>query len=197
MKKLFLLLLLVILLVLGIWRFSGAGGDQTGVEETLESKDLRISGISGYETDALEDERTAGIKMLELTASNGTSRFEIDVYSGVERDFAGSFIRDRKTEINSIYTDKPAPYEGIPEKEVDCEEGFGVNVTQQEGNYTLYSLYADEDYGIGACSQDTAEYAVELVIGYCGESRYLFESRSFVEAGSDQDHPRVGCRNQK
>lgn len=174
--------------------FSGSGAEQD-LSSAIESEGLKASDISGYELKDYRQEKVAGIDTVDIVASKGSSRFELMLYSGVSPEFARNLVKDRRNEISAIYTDKPAPYEGIPERAIECKETYVVNVTEsQDGLKSNYSLYAGNDYAMGACSEEEAAYRVEMFMEYCESSSVLYEAAVFVPVNSDQDgHPEVGC----
>lgn len=190
MRKPALVSLSVLLLVAGL---SLQLNDFSNNSSATNYKDIETSGLEGYEIERTGDEQVAGIDTQSFYAQNGSRKLEVEIYSDIEKDFAEKIIGDREKELVSIYTDKPAPYGGIPEREIDCNESFGINRTRGEHNNT-YSLYADSQYNLGACSREKAEYRVSIKIRYCPDEKTLFESRFFAPVDSEViQRPEVRC----
>lgn len=158
----------------GLFHFHSMGAaEEESLATFLESGGYRLENAANYSTDEVNEKTVAGISVTELEARSGEKRVSASIYSDVEEDFASSYIRDRREELASIYTDTPAPYEGIPGREVDCPERF---VPKFEGNSTereQFNLYSDSERKIGACSNATAEHRTRISILYCPDTRNL------------------------
>lgn len=154
---------------------------------------INISNLEGFEVKEKDQSKVADIETRRLYAENGSKRLEIKLYSDIEEEFALNIIKDRRNELNSLYSDKPAPYGGIPEREINCDDGYGLSINTTGDNYS-YSLYADEGYNLGVCSEEDVVYRASIEMKYCRKTRTLFESRFFEPLESEiEKRPQIKC----
>lgn len=182
------------LLVLGISLYTGINNTEpTNLSSLMESEGYNLQSNQNYSIDKVGKKKVAGISITEITAYSHDKRVETQIFSDVSQEFAENYISDRKRELISTYTDTPAPYEGIPEREVNCPERFIPDIDQNSSASKYnYQIYADEKMNIGSCSNSTADFKVETSILYCKETEKLIETKNFVPLDEESFY-KVDC----
>lgn len=159
---------ILVILVAG-YMYSPGSSTADSLSVFLDSHGYEFESNTSYSVEDISRSTVAGIPVAEIESASGESRVSASVYSGVDSAFASSYMQDRREELASIYTDTPAPYEGVPGREVDCPDRFvpelGENSTS--GGSAEFSLYSDAERKIGACSNSTAEYHTQISMLYC------------------------------
>lgn len=148
---------------------------------------------------AREQETLAGIPVTRVRGTVQGWPVRLELLSGIDPDFAQTYLADRRNRILSLYTETPAPYEGIPTEDLDCPSRFMPNITGTtvgRTNFTTYELFADADMNFGACSPTEARYRGYLLAGYCRAQETIVELQLFLprsETGGAALLDRVRC----
>lgn len=174
--------------------YSTGRGSAESLDEVLGSEGYRFEAGSNYSVKSSQQSNVAGIPVREIEAESGESRATVRLFSGIDSGFASSYIQDKREELAAIYTDTPAPYEGVPGRKVDCPERF---VPELEGNSTdkeEFDLYSGSDRKIGVCSNATAEYRNRISILYCPDSGKLVSLKISQPVEEKEISSNIACR---
>lgn len=164
--------------------------------ELMKSEGYSLQSDQNYTVESVSRETVAGVSITEVKANSQDRKTETQIFSDVDQEFAENYISGRKKELISTYTDTPAPYEGIPEKEVDCPERFIPDIEDNSSSHKYnYQVYADEDMNTGVCSNSTADFKVQISIIYCQEPEKIVETKQFTPLDPESFY-RVTCESQ-
>lgn len=159
--------------------YSAGGSDNSSLKAVLEDEGYALVSDQNFTVTDTSNRQVAGISVREVEASSGRSEVSLQIFSGVDRSFAENYMDDRRSEISAVYTDKPAPYEGIPKREIDCPDRFvpslDENSTQEDRS--SYVMYSDREGDIGACSNSTAYHRTRLELLYCSENQRFIDMK--------------------
>lgn len=154
---------------------------------------LRSHGLdaptSNYTIVSREDDTVSGIQWEEVQATNDGRELHLTVLSPAGAAFTERYLRDRRRQIMSAYMATPAPYAGIPTEDIDCPERFRPqidHITRGGTNYTYLALYANQEMNIGACTDATARYAVQILQVYCPAAETILVAERYRPRG-EQD----------
>jgi len=158
------------------------GGSGSSLESYFESQGLSTASIDGFNIESTEEDTLAGVKVQRAHASNGEEELQTKIISSADSQLAKGYLGDRKREIKSIYSDTPAPYAGVPGREVNCPQQFQPNISRKQvdnTNYTYYELFADQELNFGVCSKENIKYKVSMVTAYCHDTSSILEIKHF------------------
>lgn len=166
-------------------------------EDTSKNKNepqaVNYANLENYTLKDSSKERIAGINLVKKSWEKDEQIFESNVYKDIDQNFAENYIETKSKEIESLYVNKPAPYEGIPAKEVECEQKYIVETNNKSSENIKFNLYASEARTIGACGEK-AYYRLKIDILYC-ETGDMIETKSFLPIDYNKSHPEVSCRD--
>lgn len=163
--------------ILGLGLYSLENTKKSSLTSTLNSFGYEIEGVENYSLQEIKKDKIAGVDVTEVSAKSSNNIIQALVFSDVKKEFTENYVQNRRNELAAVYTDIPAPYEGITAKEVNCPDKFTPDLNISNSEKTEFNLYSDDKNNIGACSNSTAQFRTKITMLYCQESNNLIEIR--------------------
>ena len=171
-KKLFALILLIFLVILGLMFFN-------------QSLELRLMmwgvslDVSSFRLLSFSKETTVSSKVEKLEAVSGTTQVKLDRINIGDHK---KYIEDKKFLFNSLFLPTTSPYPEVITNIMECPDEFKPKV-KMVYNGTIYSLFAGERFNYGICSRDLIKYYSEYGIFDCNK-KGVFEIFVFSDSTS-------------
>ena len=168
-KKLFALILLIFLVILGLMFLNRS--------LKLHLKGWGVSlDVSSFSLVSFSKDKTSFSKAEKLEAISEITKVFIDK---TEIQDHKKFIEDKKFLFSSLFLPTTSPYPEVITNIIECPDEFKPKV-RETNNGTVYTLFAGERYNYGVCSQDLVKYSSEYGIFDC-KKKGIFEIRLFSD----------------
>ena len=108
----------------------------------------------------------------------------------VDRLFADSYIDDKVTSADSLFTAQDAPYPGVLTRRQVCPEKFHPTFHDEMRNddkKVYYEIFANDRLTYGLCSQDVIAYNAILAYIYCDSAKTIFTVELFSPLANNMD----------
>ena len=161
-KKLFVLILLIFLVILWLmFRSSNLESRLKGWGISLDTSSFSLVSLD-------KDERIVS-KVEKLEAVFGTTKVFID---RIEIEDHRKYIEDKKFLLESLFLPTTSPYPEVITNIIECPSEFKPKV-RATNNGVVYALFANERLSFGVCSKDLVKYYSEYGIFDCGAKGVL------------------------
>jgi|TARA_B100001971_G_scaffold212645_2_gene243420 hypothetical protein len=177
-----LALITIIIIIIGLYKESSPQNLPFLKDFTITNiEEKQIYGSSATETSATKSDQI--IKILHLKPDLKTARLFLD-----EKNFG----------IESLYNALPSPYPDVITREIVCPEEF-LPIVEEDDNKNfykiIYTLFANNRFSYGICSQDNIAYKSIFSLIHCKKSNNLYQIKFFSPLESYNEETLQEIRN--